>query len=315
MKTATTTQWAVTGGSGFVGGALVRSLELGGVAVRTLARRPLARADHVVGDVRDEAALRELIAGADVVVHAAAYVHRRVRSVAERVECFAVNAGATETLARLIAADRRPPHLIYISSASVYAPSGERLDEQSPLGPDTPYGESKAAAERIVAKIGATIVRPAMVFGAGGPGNLQRLLRMIRSRVVFELRGGAQRKSLLPVEDLVAAIRTIARERSVTEGETFNLASATLTMREIVDELAAALAIRPLRVPLPLFLARTARRIPPLTRLVDAYASDVIMDDAKLRARTAYLPVVDVRAALRGAALAGEHEHDERDRG
>lgn len=308
-------RWAVTGASGFIGGALVRSLELDGIKVRTLTRTLPTRAGQVRGDVRDEAALRELIDGADMVVHAAAYVHRTVRSANEREECFSVNAGATETLARLIAARETPPHLIYISSASVYGTANGPLDERSPLAPDTPYGESKRDAERIVETVGATILRPPLVFGPGAPGNLQRLLRMIRMRVVLELRGGAQRKSLLPVEDLVAAIRTVARERSVTRGETFNIASATLTMREIVTELAAALDIRPLRVPLPSFLPRVASHIPAVARLVAAYVSDVILDDAKLRARTAYLPVVDVRAALRRVALAGEHQQHQRHRG
>ena len=303
--------WAVTGASGFIGSALVRNLELDGVDVRTLTRRPLPRKNHLTGDVCDEKSLRALIDGAEVIVHLAAYVHRRVRNENERAECFAVNAGSTQKLAKLVSEIADAPRLIFISSASVYAPNHAAIAETSPLEPDTPYGQAKLEGERAVAAIGGTILRPAMVFGPGAPGNLQRLLRMIRTRVVVEVERGRQRKSLVPVADLVAAIRTVARGRYA---EAFNVSSSVLTMREIVDELAAALSIRPLRLPVPRIAMRLARRLPPLTRLVDAYTSDVILDDAKLRALTGYVPVADVRAALRDVALAQRHEGPERDR-
>lgn len=302
----------MTGASGFIGSALLRNLELDGVDVRTLTRRPLPRANHLIGDVCDETALRKLIDGAEVVVHLAAYVHRRVRSAAERAECFAVNAGSTQMLANVVSENADPPHLIFISSASVYAPSHAAIVESSQLQPDTPYGEAKLEGERAVAAIGGTILRPAMVFGPGAPGNLQRLLRMIRTRVVVEVDRGRQRKSLVPVADLVAAIRAVARGRYA---EAFNVSSSVLTMREIVDELAGALSIRALRLPVPRIATRLARSLPPLTRLVDAYTSDVILDDSKLRALAGYAPVADVRATLRDVALAHRHERPERDRG
>src|SRR4051794_34514041 len=71
----------VTGGSGFVGGRTIRELRARGVAVAALARSDRAvaavealGASPVRGDLDDRAAMEAGMAGADVVVHAAAYV-------------------------------------------------------------------------------------------------------------------------------------------------------------------------------------------------------------------------------------------------
>jgi nucleoside-diphosphate-sugar epimerase len=306
--------WAITGASGFIGGALLRSLDADATPVRTLSRRPLDRPGHLAADVRDEAALHELVRGASVVVHLAGWVHRATRTAAERHQCFAVNVDATRELVEAIAAQPKPPFLIYVSSANVYAPSDDAIDESAPLAPQSVYGQSKLQAERLVlaAPIRAAVLRPATVFGEGAPGNLQRLIGMVRRRVVVQIGGGRQRKTILPVENLVAAIRAIAREQPA--GEIFNGGGPALTMREIVDEIASALGVRALRVPVPRAAARTAARMADavarlvapraasVAALLDTYSTNVIISDGKLRARTGYAPpVTDVRAALRAS--------------
>src|SRR5450755_2038262 len=174
--------WAVTGASGFIGAALLRSLDVDGVPVRTLSRTPLDRPDHLAADLRDPVAIRQLVQDASVVVHLGAYVHRSVRSPESRAECDAINVGGTRLLVEAIAAAPSAPFLIFISRANVYAPSGRAVDESAPLGPSAAYGQSKLDAERLVlaAPIRATVLRPAIVFGTGAPGNLERLIRMIR---------------------------------------------------------------------------------------------------------------------------------------
>src|SRR5262245_63381202 len=70
--------WALSGGAGFLGLHLARRLLADGLEVRTLDVVPLDDAElersveELRGDIRDPARVRELVAGADVVVHAAA---------------------------------------------------------------------------------------------------------------------------------------------------------------------------------------------------------------------------------------------------
>ena len=70
--------WAISGGAGFLGLHLARRLLADGHQVRTLDVVPLddseleRSVEELRGDVRDQARVADLVAGADVVVHAAA---------------------------------------------------------------------------------------------------------------------------------------------------------------------------------------------------------------------------------------------------
>ena len=76
--------------------------------------------------------------------------------------------------------------LVFTSSISPYGPSEERRTEASLPVPETPYGSSKLAAEKIhlewrAAQCGRKllILRPGVVFGAGEGGNVTRLVRSL----------------------------------------------------------------------------------------------------------------------------------------
>src|SRR4051812_4095296 len=93
----------VTGGSGFIGGALIRRLVADGWTVRALARSDASGravrergAEAVPGDLDDVPALREGAQGADVAFHAAAHLGEwGSRSAFERV-----NVGGTRNVLR-----------------------------------------------------------------------------------------------------------------------------------------------------------------------------------------------------------------------
>src|SRR5262249_33201620 len=61
--------WALTGGTGYIGTQLAAALVARGDHVQTLARRDAT----IIGDIRDDEAVRRLVRGADVVVHLAAF--------------------------------------------------------------------------------------------------------------------------------------------------------------------------------------------------------------------------------------------------
>lgn len=332
------TRWALTGGSGYIASALAAQLRADGADVRLLSRRepcsvglrpasdlggrPEAHTtrgganalDVIVGDIRDRDALARLVTGADVVVHLAAYVHRAVRTRAEHDECRGVIAGGTAALVDAIGAHAPSALLINISTASVYAPSRDALTEDSPLAPETPYGEAKLEAEQLVRTVRATTLRPAMVLGPNAPGNFDRLVAMVRRGLIVEVGGGRNRKSILPVETLVEAILAVARQQPA--GETFNVAGGDpLTMHEIARCIAEALNRKPLTVSLPLPLLRVGGkladgvakvvplRLPKFGQIVESYASSVVLDDTRLRERLGLVPSVDVRSAIASAAL------------
>jgi nucleoside-diphosphate-sugar epimerase len=290
------TSWALTGATGFVGRALADAALARGARVRGLTRGTALAAgvETVRGDLADRAALAELVRGADVVVHLAAYVHR---GGAGGGECHAVNVGGTEAVLEAVAAAASRPFLIFMSSANVYGPSDAPLIESSPCAPETVYGETKLEAERLVldavrrGAVRACVLRPAMIFGPGAPGNLRLLVKMVKCRVVFD--AGDARKTLVPVQNVVSACFAVT-ERN---GEVYNVGGVVLPMREITASIARSLDVRPLRVRLPKWLQ------PPI-RLVRTYTSNAIVIDDKLRGLAGYDPVRDVVAELEAAIRA-----------
>jgi uncharacterized protein YbjT (DUF2867 family) len=195
---------AVTGGTGFVGGHLLRVAREAGCEIRALTRgwRPPQDGIHWVEGALDQPdSLAALCAGADAVVHIAGLIN-----AASRAGFEAVNVGGT--LAMIDAARgaglRR---FIHISSLAAREPD---LSD---------YGWSKAKAERVVAASGLdwTILRPPAVYGPGDRETFELFKMARRGLVALPPKG---RFSVLHVEDLCRLILALA-ERPETYLQTY----------------------------------------------------------------------------------------------
>ncbi|MBA3244814.1 MAG: NAD(P)-dependent oxidoreductase [Actinobacteria bacterium] len=205
---------AISGGAGFLGLHLARRLLLSGENVRTL---DVARLDDdflessveaLNGDVRDPAAVRRLVAGAEVVVHAAAALPIQ----ASRRSILSVNVdGTANVLAAALEAGVR--RVVFISSTAVYGvPMRHPINEDDPLVGVGWYGESKIRAEGVCRAFSArgletVIVRPKTFIGAERLGVFEILFDWVREgRRIYTLGHGTNRYQLLAVGDLVDAI-------------------------------------------------------------------------------------------------------------
>jgi len=157
-------------------------LERGDI-VRALSRRAGAGLPGAVqaysGDLTSNTeSLAEFADGADVLYHCAA----ETRDAGKMAE---VNVEGTRKL--IAAARNRIGHWVQLSSIAVYgAPRYGVVTEETPVRPETAYGNSKAEADRLVIEAGergeisCSILRPAKIFGnAMANGNNQILYRMI----------------------------------------------------------------------------------------------------------------------------------------
>ncbi len=238
----------LTGGSGFVGGWLLRHLAESG--------------DTAVGsdpelDVTDAAQLSmDLRAGApDVVYHLAALTHVG-RSWTEPAETFRVNAMGTLNLLEAAAHCDVPPAVVLVSSAEVYGPTTdtEQLGEDAPLRPVTPYAVSKVAAEFLGLQAflgrGLRVIR-ARPFNHVGPGQSDDFVvsALARRMVEAELRGSgavqvgnlAASRDFTDVRDVVRAYRLLALNG--VAGEVYNVCSGhAVTIASLAETMAGLLA-------------------------------------------------------------------------
>jgi nucleoside-diphosphate-sugar epimerase len=177
---------AITGGTGFVGQALIDAALAQGGELRALARKaqePRESVEWIAGDLSDRAGLSRLVTGAEAVVHVAGLTNAR-----NPAEFEAANVTGTLALieAALAAGVQR---FVFVSSLSAREPGLSA------------YGASKARAERLVKASGLdwTIVRPPAVYGPRDK-DMFELFRAAKWGVVPTPKEG--RASLIHVEDL-----------------------------------------------------------------------------------------------------------------
>jgi nucleoside-diphosphate-sugar epimerase len=265
--------WAISGGAGFLGLHLARKLIADGNEVRSLDLVPLQEPDLDVhelrGDIRDDAACRELVDGARILVHAAAALPIR----GSRHEIRSVNVEGTLTLLAA-AAEAGVRRVVFVSSTAVYGvPEKHPIEEDDPLEGVGHYGESKIEAEEICRAfmrrgLDCVIVRPKTFIGPERLGVFEILFDWIHDgRRIYVLGDGSNRYQLLAVEDLVAAVVLAASKRAAA-GETLNVGAKEFgTVRSDLQALIDHAGSASRMTPIPVKPAEIALRALELARL------------------------------------------------
>ncbi|HYS10581.1 MAG TPA: hopanoid-associated sugar epimerase [Myxococcales bacterium] len=253
----------VTGASGFIGGAVARALLRHGAQVRVLLRQGAApnlpeasEVEIARGDLRDAQAVCAAARGCDAVFHVGALYS----FAAPENEVLAVNVGGTRNV---IAAVRSTgARLIYTSSIATIGGMHNGLlpDERSmPTGPPPgPYKRSKWEAEALVREeaergLDAVIVNPTFPVGAGDikPTPTGALIRdFLEGRMPAYVDTGM---NVVDVDD-VAEGQLLALQRG-ERGERYILGHANLTMRDLLEELAAITGRKAPRIRMPHWIA------------------------------------------------------------
>jgi CDP-paratose 2-epimerase len=278
MRTA-----VVTGGAGFVGTNLTSRLVEDGLCVVVLdnlarrgSQRNLAflrdsygaavRFEH--GDVRDAAAVRRAVAGADRVYHLAAQV-AVTTSLHEPLADFDVNLRGTLTLLEELRRLDEPPFLLFTSTNKVYGAlpdlplelvggrwlpadpvlRANGLSEERPLDFCTPYGCSKGGADQYVldyAKsfgLPATVFRMSCIYGPHQNGTEDQgwvahfAIQALGGRRITVYGDGRQVRDLLYVDDLVDAMQLAREHVDVVAGRAFTMGGGPANALSVQDVL------------------------------------------------------------------------------
>ena len=253
----------VTGGTGFIGSALVPRMVQAGYVPRLLVRRapspaPPSPIEVTVGDVTDADTLRLALKGVPMVIHMAA------ATSAGRLDpavAYRVNVGAASAL--VDACRSSGARLIVLSTQHVYLPAPGL------------YGRTKRMADRIFQESGVpvTILRPSLVYGPGSRGVFVRLATLVRKLPVIPVIGpGTWRMRPLFLDDLIDVILAVLARPDLA-GRTYDVGGPdVVTYDEFLFAICHAIGrqCRTLHLPLDVSfaLAWTLERIlatPPLT--------------------------------------------------
>lgn len=234
---------AVTGATGFLGRYIVRQLASHGHSLRCW-RRPgsdatgfddlAAAIDWLPGELGDLAAVRQLVHGADGVVHAAVQWHgprnRGAGSHGAADVFFGVNLTGSLQLFQA-AFDASVPRFVFISTCAVHEVilPDRPLDETHPLWPSSHYGAHKAALEAFVHSFGLghgwpiCALRPTGIYGLAHPAQASRWYdlvgQVLHGQSIESSRGGKE----VHAADVARAVELLLRtDAASVAGQSFN---------------------------------------------------------------------------------------------
>ena len=240
----------VTGASGFVGSALARALAAKGFSLR-LAVRATSKRDNlegvkaqiVVADMRDRAALTRAMQGARYVFHVAADYRLWARDPSEIVRN---NLEGTRAVMQA-ALDAGVERVVYTSSVATLKPHDDgtpadetsRHTEESAIGA---YKKSKLLAERLVERLVAEDGLPAIIVNPSTPIGPRDIKPTPTGRIIMEAALGRipafvdTGLNLVHVDD-VASGHLLALERGRI-GESYILGGQDVAFRDMVGAIA-----------------------------------------------------------------------------
>lgn len=207
--------------------------------------------DWIVADITADVPL-ELPAGIDAIIHLAGKAHALAEVAQDEAEYFRIN---TEGTRRVLEAAQRAGVRAFVLFSTVKA-MGDRppegagnekreasrrtpkpdtvnpkpdaalapLDESCASPPDTPYGQSKRAAEKVALEGGyvphPVVLRPCLVYGPAPKGNLDKMIDAVKRGRFPPLPEVGNKRSMVHIDDVIAAA-LLAAEHPAAKGQVF----------------------------------------------------------------------------------------------
>lgn len=266
-----------TGGTGFIGGEVVRQLRGRGEEVVCLVRSPGKATklnelgcELVGGDLGDEAALRKGMEGCDAVIHAAAMYEVGIPAK-QRPAMWEANVAGTERVMK-VALEAKVPRIVYVSTVGIFGNTHKQVVDESYENPETDftsyYEETKLEAHKIVQRmieeqgLPAIIVQPGGVYGPGDTSQVADLLKEFFAGKLPLMPFPELGICLSHVEDIAGGILLALDQGKL--GETYVISGPVTTMREAIETVAKVSGRKAPKRDLPTVLMKAMIPIGPL---------------------------------------------------
>ena len=270
----------VTGGTGFIGGHVVRQLRERGDDVVALVRSPEKAAalrdlgcELVAGDLSDADAIARGVAGAEAVVHAGA-VYKVGVPQSEHAAMFESNVAGTErVLDAAVAAG--VPRIVYVSTCAVFGDThGAVVDETFRRDAPFPseYERTKTLAhelaeDRIASGAPIVIVQPGGVYGPNDHSEIGNVIEQVRTGKLPAKAFPEAGFMFCHVEDIATGI-VLALDKGAL-GEAYVISGEQSRLGDLIDRVAAIAGRKPPRFTMP---TAVLKAIAPFGRVVGPLA-------------------------------------------
>ena len=304
----------ITGANGFIGRVLVKQLLAEGVEVKVLVREKITALslENIVLDLTEDWQINPC-KDVDTVFHLAGKAHALSEIAADNQEYQQIN---TEGTHKLLEAAKQAgvEKFIFFSSVKAVGDMPTMQDESNQKQADTPYGQSKRAAEQLVLSGGyvphPVVIRPCMVYGNSEKGNLPKMISAIARGFFPPLPEVHNHRSMVHVEDLAKAA-LLAAQNPTAAGQIYIVSDGQdYSTRQLYEWICNALDKKPLPFAIPVFVLKMLAKIGDVigkTRrkrfMFDSDALDKLIGSAwysakKIENELGFKPKYDLQIAL-----------------
>ncbi|WP_341647837.1 NAD-dependent epimerase/dehydratase family protein [Thauera humireducens] len=305
----------VTGGTGFVGSAVLARLKRDRIpargSVRDCAPSPGCFSAPALEANTD---WRPLLNGCGTIIHTAARVHVMQDAASDPLAAYReVNVHGTLQLARQ-AVEIGVRRFVFLSSVKVNGestPAGQPFRADDAPAPQDAYGASKAEAEAALLQLAAdtglevVIIRPPLVYGPGVKANFLRLMRCLRRGLPLPLGAVTRnRRSLVALDNLVDLIVTSTTHPAAANQVLLASDGEDLSTTALLRRLARAMGVPVHLLPVPVWALAAGGRLLGKTALVARLCDNLQVDSSGTCALLGWRPPITVDEGLRRAARA-----------
>lgn len=303
----------ITGASGFIGRHLAHALAQAPqtwrlrLVGRSAARLPncAGATQHIISTLDGGTDWSGLLSGVDVLVHAAARVHRLRDTATEGTAQYrCTNTEGTLRLAEQ-AATAGVKRLVFLSTIGIHGAGRQRpYQEDDTPAPHSPYAQSKLDAEHgllaLAARTGldVVVIRPPLVYGPDAPGNFARLAAMVRLGLPLPLGSVRNMRSLVAIANLVSFIQCCMTHPAAANQAFLVSDGHDLSTPELITHMSVAMHQPSRLLPVPTALLRWSAACVGKQAMLQQLTGSLQADISKARTLLGWGPAQTIEAAL-----------------
>lgn len=304
----------VTGASGFIGEFMCKTLLKSGKSVRGIVRSINLCSKNTdieyiaIGDITHKKDWRNILVDIDCIIHCAGRAHIINEKKGDALKIYrSVNVDATTQLAEQ-AAEAGVRRLVFLSSIGVIGLDTNNRKSflySDEINPIENYAISKSEAEQALLQISSktimetVIIRAPLVYGPSAPGNLARLIKLVRSGIPLPLGKINNKRSMVGIDNLVdLLIRCI--DHPCSAGKTFLVSDGEdISTTDLINYIASSMGRKAYLFPVPIFLLKFLGRIFNKEKEIDRLVGSLKVDSNYTQEILNWIPPVSVVEGIR----------------